>query len=287
MNIAAVVILYNPGNSAIANIRTYYDYVDKVYVFDNTEGGAIIKESLHELLKVEYHHDFENQGIAKRLNTVCEKAIGEQFDWLLTMDQDTRFSEPAISYYFSCFKKFEGKERVGLFGTNFSRTFFESSKECNATEVIKLITSGSLVNLSLFARIGRFDEALFIDAVDYDYCFRAQDAGYSVVQFSNIFILHEVGKEVFRSSIKSFFLIKKTKEIHSPLRCYYMYRNMLYLENKYKNLDNKYFTQIKEYVYSRISVCILYGRDTWTIIKYLKAARKDVKENKMGKIGWK
>lgn len=37
MKIAAVVTLYYQGEEALENISSYYNYVDKIFVFDNTE----------------------------------------------------------------------------------------------------------------------------------------------------------------------------------------------------------------------------------------------------------
>ncbi|GEO10495.1 glycosyltransferase [Segetibacter aerophilus] len=284
MKIAAVVILYHPTEDAISNIKTYYDWVDKLFVIDNTETKSLIQDDLSQLPKVSLFHDFENGGIAKRLNAACRLAIGEQFDWLLTMDQDTSFEVSTISAYLECFNEYKGKEEVAMFGTKFSRHDQPISDDCASVRAEKLITSGSLLNVSLYEKIGGFDEQLFIDGVDYDYCFRAQMAGYPVVQFPNIYIRHTVGNEVYRSSIKTLFLLKKKKEIHSALRCYYMYRNMLYLEEKYKGKDKMYSKQIRGYVLSRVKVTLLYGRNTRKILQYLKLAKSDFKNNRMGKI---
>jgi rhamnosyltransferase len=284
MKIAAVVILYHPTKDAISNIKTYYDYVDKIFVFDNTETKSFIQDDLLQLSKVALFHDFENGGIATRLNTACRMAIREQFHWLLTMDQDTSFEVNAISAYLHCVKAYQVKEAVAMFGTKFSRYNQPVSHDCTSIKAEKLITSGSLLNVSLFEKIGGFDEQLFIDAVDYDYCFRAQMAGYPVVQFSNMYILHTVGNEVYRSSVKTLFLIKKKKEIHSALRCYYMYRNMLYLDEKYKGKDRMYSKQIRGYVLSRIKVTVLYGRNTRKVLQYIQLAKNDFKNNRMGRI---
>jgi rhamnosyltransferase len=284
MKIAAVVILYHPTGDAISNIKTYYDWVDKLFVFDNTETKSLIQGDLLQLPKVHLFHDAKNGGIANRLNAACRLAINEQFDWLLTMDQDTSFEVSTISAYLQCFDQYHRKEEVAMFGTKFSRHDHPISNDCTSTKAEKLITSGSFLNVAVFEKIGGFDEQLFIDGVDYDYCFRAQMAGYSVVQFSNIYIRHTVGNEVYRSSIKTMFLLKKKKEIHSALRCYYMYRNMLYLEEKYKGKDKMYSKQIRGYVLSRIKVTLLYGRNTSKILRYLKLAKSDFKNNRMGKI---
>ncbi|MEP6513330.1 MAG: hypothetical protein ABJA79_05645 [Parafilimonas sp.] len=284
MKIAAVVILYHPTENTVSNIQSYYDYAEKIFVFDNTETESKIQDKLLAFHKIEFHHDFKNEGIAKRLNDACEMAMQNQFEWLLTMDQDSYFSNTAIADYFNCFNNYAPKENIAMFGTKFGRQPEQFSNSCLSTETDELITSGMLVNLSLFKKIGNFDEALFIDAIDKDYCVRASMLGYSGIQFSNIYLTHQLGVEVNRSSIKSFFLLKKQKIIHSPLRCYYMYRNMLYLKDKYKNSNEKFAAKIREYVMANIKTCIFYGRDSLKVFRYLMLAYRDFKRNKMGRI---
>src|SRR4051812_6770106 len=144
MKIAAVVILYNPTETVVANIKSYYDYVDKIFVFDNSEEDSTIKDQLIKLPKIAFRHDFENKGIAKRLNEACALALQEQFGWLLTMDQDTTFGMEAAGKYFDCVNRYQGRERVAMFGTLFSRRSSTGTINCITKEADKLITSGSL-----------------------------------------------------------------------------------------------------------------------------------------------
>ncbi len=283
MRIAAVVILYHPDHSVVSNIKTYYDYIEKIMVFDNTETEPLLKEELLKFQRIEYYHDYKNEGIAKRLNAGAAMSIEQQFDWLLTMDQDSKFSVEAIKNYFRCFGQYENKENVAVFGTRYTRMKKASPEECKPTEIHELITSASLLNLKLYKTIGSFDEALFIDSVDHDYCIRARLKGFSLIKFSNIHILHEVGKQVYKSSVKTLFIFKKKKEIHSPLRCYYMYRNLLYLEKKHKDTTGTIMKTVRKIVINQIKACIFYGRDSWKIIRYLFAAYNDFKMMKMGK----
>ncbi len=283
MRIAAVVILYHPPENVIDNIKSYYNYVERIYVFNNTETASYY--NLSSLSKVHYFHDSQNCGIANRLNTACELSLKDGYEWILTMDQDTKFSEEAISNYFNCLQQYKEKNMVAAFGANFKKESTANPSNCQSEKVDRLITSGMLLNLSAYKKIGGFDESLFIDLVDDEYCIAATKAGYSIVQFPNIYTFHNLGKQVYRASIKSLYLIKKKKQIHSPLRCYYMYRNMLYIKEKYKDSNIKLVKEENKIVTSYIKVCILYGRKTWSVIKYLIAARRDFKNNKMGKIG--
>jgi rhamnosyltransferase len=283
MKIAAAVILYHPTKDAISNIKSYYDWVERIFVFDNSESQSEIKEDLLQLAKVTFHQDLKNEGIPKRLNEACRLALKQGYDWLLTMDQDSHFSPDVIRSYFNCFNNYNEPEKVAMFGPNRSRETSTGTNSCTTKEVNELITSGSLLNLALFSQIGNFDEALFIDLVDNEYCARAHMEGYKIIQFSDIYLVHELGKQVYHASIKSLFLIKKKKEVHSPLRCYYMYRNMLYIEKKFESSNTGFTKRLRKDVLARIKINLLYGRQRQEILKAIETAKEDFKNNKMGK----
>ncbi len=288
MKIAAVVILYHPKAEFISNLKTYYNYVDKIFLFDNSETQSSIKQDLLSLKKAVLFQNFDNEGIAKRLNEGAEKGIENQCQWMLTMDQDSSFSDDAISNYLKCFREYKNKDNVAVFGTGYSRNKKEDAEDCKPTEikiteVNTLITSGMLVNLTLLKQIRGFDEALFIDSVDLDYLIRAHFQGFSIIKFPNINLLHELGISVYRSSIKSFFIIKKKKIIHSPLRCYYIYRNILYLESKYKKAGFQ-LVNLKKNQLHFLKVNFFYGRNSLKLFQYLSLARRDFKNGRMGKI---
>ena len=284
MKIAAVVILYHPTDSTLQNIESYSEVISKTYVFDNTEEGALIRDKLSALPGIEYHHNGKNEGLPKRLNEAAHLAIKDGFDWLLTMDQDSNFSKGLFTKYASCCDGFYGKEEVAMFGTTYEKSETTPVEICQFTAVENLITSGTLLNLSLFKKVGNFDEALFIDCVDHDYSIRSILQGYFVIRFSNVFLTHALGKEVYKSSIKTLFMVKKKKEIHSPVRCYYMFRNMLYLTKKFKTENIPQVKQLKKDVLSRIKKAFLYGRNSTAIVFYLNKAYKDYKKMRMGKL---
>ncbi|MEP7144842.1 MAG: glycosyltransferase [Ferruginibacter sp.] len=283
MNIAAVVILYHPGVETVANIDTYCNQVEKVYVFDNTEQVSIIKEML--LLKpgLLYFHDGKNEGIAARLNTAAQMAVAQGYEWLLMMDQDSSFTPLMIDNYLSCFNQYKNSEPVVMFGVNFEQDFQPAIAGCNPVFTNELITSGTLLNLSKFKKIGLFDENLFIDGVDHEYAIRSLLAGYKMIQFPHIQLSHQLGTLVKRASIKTLFLVKKVKKLHAPLRCYYIYRNNLYLQKKYKNINLVDMQKLNKIAQSTITTNFFYGRNVLKLIHYLLLAKKDFRNNKMGK----
>lgn len=284
MKIAAVVTLYYPGEETLVNIKSYYDYVSKIFVFDNTEKKCALYNSLYSLSKINYHHDGQNEGIAKRLNAAATMAINEGYDWLLMMDQDSSFLLPMIENYLICLKNYIPKNDVALFGINHEVQIKVAEIPCKPVFSEELITSGSLLNLSLFNEVGLFNENLFIDAVDYEYTIRILLAGYNIIQFPNIQLNHQIGTLLKRASIKTLFLVKKEKKVHSPLRCYYMYRNNLYLQYKYKNTKVGYLKKLEIMVSSEIMRTLYYGRNLKQLIYYILKAKKDFKNNRMGKL---
>ena len=88
-----------------------------------------------------------------------------------------------------------------------------------------LISSGMLVPVVAFEDIGYFDERLFIDYVDHDWCWRANSKGYICCMDMSIKIKHKVGKK----SIKFFGL---PFIISSPNRYYFQYRNSIWLQKR-------------------------------------------------------
>src|SRR5438093_1776942 len=180
-NIAAIVILYYTDEQVSERIFTYLPAIPKLYIIDNSEKSLPVLQKLTSSEKIRFIHDGENKGIAKRLNDVIEIAISEGYEWLMTMDQDSFFEEEHLPAYFSCIEKFEGNNQVGMFGVDFEGTA-NIAADCTWQEITHLITSGSVVNLGLFNAIGKFDELLFIDEVDHEYCLRAIVKGYKIIK---------------------------------------------------------------------------------------------------------
>lgn len=281
-NFAACVILYNPKKEDIANILTYVNKVKKVYVFDNTEGKS--NEILFQNFEnVSYFWDNENKGIAIRLNEGCKKAIPDNFEYLLTMDQDSSFIEENIDQYFNAILNFEEKEKVAVYGLEYAANdISDTTPEYN--EVDHLITSASIVNLKLYHEIGGFDENLFIDGVDIEYCYSALSKGFKNIKFGRIFFNHTLGIRTKRGSVFTLYLFKKYVSVHSSLRVYYMHRNMLYIKNKYGKLLPEIIHKFVKNQKHHISKNIKYSNEFFTVLKYKRKAFDDYKNNKMGKI---
>ena len=281
MKIAAVVILYNPSGEVVKNIQSYASAIDKLFVVDNSAKPVrLIQDSFIGKPNLVYLHDGENRGIALRLNQVIQLAKDE-YDWLLTMDQDSCFSSLTFFHYINCVGKFEQKEKVSMFGINHSEKI-TIGDSCNCVFVKHLITSGSILNLKTESEIGGFDENLFIDEVDFEYCLRSVLKGFQVFQFTNIFLEHNLGETVHRRSFKTTKL--SSRVLHSPQRLYYMTRNFLYVEAKYKSAFPSEIKERKKNLMNRIKNNLLYQKQRLTVLKYVMKGFGDYRKKRMGKL---
>ena len=237
MNIAGVVILYHPDIKQLSeNINTYVLGLKQLYIYDNSEiqtpGIEAALNNLHPCIKYQFFNN--NEGIAKRLNQAVEAAMQTQYDYFLTMDQDSSFKPGDFEKYKSLIQK-EEYTKVAQFGINCQPQITMSSEQ--PQEALTLITSGSILNLSLIKKVGDFNEDLFIDFVDAEFSYRVVQHGLINLMFSNIQLNHALGNLVSGRSLLTF---KKTlRIIHAPIRAFYITRNGLFLLFKHKGLSEE------------------------------------------------
>jgi len=237
MNIAGVVILYHPDIKQLSeNINTYVLGLKQLYIYDNSEiqtpGIEAALHNLHPCIKYQFFNN--NEGIAKRLNQAVEAAMQTQYDYLLTMDQDSSFKPGDFEKYKSLIQK-EEYTKVAQFGINCQPQITISSEQ--PQEALTLITSGSILNLSLIKKVGEFNEDLFIDFVDAEFSYRVVQHGLINLMFSNILLNHALGKLVLGKSLMTF--KKSLRIIHAPIRAFYITRNGLFLLFKHKGLSEE------------------------------------------------
>jgi rhamnosyltransferase len=93
----------------------------------------------------------------------------------------------------------------------------------------------NLVHLPSWQAIGPFDESLFIDGVDHDYCLRARLGGYGVYEWPQSRLSHALGDlHPLPSWLFALHRHKKSGiSFHKPYREYFEFRNNLWLLRRY------------------------------------------------------
>jgi len=101
---------------------------------------------------------------------------------------------------------------------------------------------------------GSFMDDLFIDLVDFDYCWTVLEHGYKILQVNSVVLYHELGHS---RKVK---LFGKEEAVfnHPPIRSYYMSRSNVIVGRKHKRLNQCMRWQAK-----RTLLINLYERNRW------------------------
>src|SRR5690606_2778062 len=183
--------------------------------------------------------------------------------------------------YFSAIKSYPSIEDVGIFGPEIIG-YNETSNpgNINFAEETILITSGNLLNIKAWEKIGGFDEKLFIDEVDHDFCVRAKLSGFKIMKVKGTFLHHNLGNVIYIQ--KNGNLRKKT--IHQPFRMYYIIRNGLYFIKKYKKVFPELCRKRKKILLVTVKNNIIYNPGRLKVIYYILLGGIHFYLNSFGKI---
>lgn len=252
----AGVVLYNPDiNRLIENYKTISKQVDDIiFVDNNSDNFKEINDEFHGVPNVRIIKNKENKGIATALNQICQEAKNLKYEWVYLLDQDSISSTSIISSY----SKNLSNERVALLSPyiiDTNKTSIEEYQQLRITGVTEVdwaITAGSMIRLDVWELVGKFDEELFIDAVDIDYSIRLKVNGFQQLRVNYDYILQEVGKaeptfiiRPHRDNAGKWTLKRYYRSNHSDLRQYYMVRNNIILTKRYR----KYKSSCKGYLF--------------------------------------
>ena len=220
----AVVVSYNGGSTIRACVEAVSPQVGHVLIVDNgSEPNTLaILDGLERRRAVSVRRLSVNHGIGYALNLGIAEAISRGFSWLITLDQDSVPDPGMIRAYEAAI------ERHPNFQCLVPR-LEDGPRGAEPERVVSsAITSGNLVRLDVFDRIGRYDDKLFIDSVDFDFSLRLRRAGLLIHQISSAEMRHSVGDptKVPRS-------LRRYYAQHAPVRRYYMTRNFLYLAERH------------------------------------------------------
>lgn len=276
--IAAVVVLFNPDKNIVKNINSYIDFVEKIYLVDNSNfSNENLFKDLPFKHKLQYVLNNGNLGIAKALNIGCEFAVKHGMKWVLTMDQDSIFINLNDGIINQIYKMKD--ESVALYYPNYLIDGIIYDKYIKEKDnPIVAMTSGNLINLIIYEKVNGFEDKLFIDYVDVDYCLKLKKNGYKIQNLPAATLKHELGN----SNYKSFFSFTVIVTNHSSLRRYYITRNRLYVTKKYRYISNVFYQTEKRVFINDILKIIFFEEDKFSKIKSIIKGYLDYKNNKYG-----
>ena len=233
----AILVTYRPDLSDLdALIAALVPQVAALVVVDNGSGpshadGLRARFAPEQLpIPVRLICQPDNMGLGHGLNTGIAAARTLAAARVLLLDQD---SVPAPAMVAALCAALDASRRRGDRPAAVGPVYHEPHRpgpspfggaagRPGPIETAALITSGLLLPLDVFDKVGPFDETLFVDLTDTEWCFRARAAGLRCFGVPQARMTHRIGDTVLR-------LARRNMSVHTPLRNYYQIRNALAL----------------------------------------------------------
>ena len=224
-DVLAVVVSYNGLDRITHTVHALKGQVRCIHIVDN--GSDADSQRVLETLQREPGVTLErlgnNRGVGHALNRGVQRAKQIGCAWLLTMDQDSVVDGCLMEAYRAALK--QDPHMVCLTPRIIGRT---RKKDMAGGVISYAITSGNLVRVTIFDQIGLYDEGFFVDCIDFDFCLRLRRTGHTVHRVQAALMRHQLGDPVdVPTPIRPYYAL------HSPVRRYYMYRNFMYMAERY------------------------------------------------------
>lgn len=241
----ALIVCYYPDYDVLCRlISTIIHSFDRVMLLDN--GGtdvSAVSDAIDssKLVMVQFP---DNLGLGGALNRGFALACESNAEYIVTFDQDSiplpDHAQKLLGEYLRI-KAFDkdiaaiGPTIIDNRDRSYVYKFIEIIDEKPSdslraipptrkeVRVLVMVQSGMLIPVSTWKNVAKYDEHLFIEFVDTDWCYRVNDAGFSIYGTYVISMYHEVSdgapKKFFGFSLLTY----------SPIRRYYFFRNVIYM----------------------------------------------------------
>jgi len=206
-----------------------------------------------------------NFGIAFAQNIGIRYSLDKGADFIITTDQDSRYPVDYVETMYNLYSEYNTQYNIACLAPSYSNfvindsvlpyvyfdNFLLKSSRAFIGDIAfpsHVISSGMFIPVNVFYEVGFMNEDLFIDWVDTEWCWRALDKNYKIIQTNRITLSHYLGNATI------VFLNYKFSS-HRINRYYYSFRNSIYLFLYSNNISIKYryflFTKIfKIFIFS-------------------------------------
>lgn len=249
-NSVIVIVTYNPGSNLKVALERYQALAKRVIIVDN--GSTNFPEL--KGTEIDIVSSKVNKGIAWGLNEGIRKALPYTPEWIISFDQDSIPAWNIWDIYNDTLSQYHGSKPIGLMCGSFGLKSDTASLPTKWDESLILITSGMAHHVSVFDKVGLYNEEMFIDNVDFEYVMRTQLAGFATLHIQNDVIHHTIGTPLVRKFGP--FLIESSN--HDAFRRYYQGRNLIYLTRRFFFHFPLQLLNLNYYFFCKILPRILY-----------------------------
>lgn len=246
----AIIVTYNPPPGLADRIRAVLEQVAAVVIVDNGSAQPLDLDGLHAFDQERIHLRLlqKNIGLASALNHGIEQAARMGASWTLLLDHDS-CPQPGMVQYMQAAIDAQRERQVAIAVPRIAYAHpeircrwpasargqrlwfhFVYAARMQAPQPVDLaIGSGMLLNIDAWKQLGRFDDALFIDLVDTEFCLRARASDFDVIAVPDAVLTHALGNVCMRS----LFGRPVFPTHHSAFRHYHLSRNRIVLARRF------------------------------------------------------
>ncbi len=225
--LAIVVTAYRPGADFFERFASAIAFCDCFIVVDNTPGGHAFGH-VEQPARVQILQDGQNKGLGCALNIGIDAARRAQAEMVILFDQDSSPDAALLRRLLDALAdatRAHG-ERVAI-GPRLHDDAAGPPVPMGHTlkPLTCLPTSGMLFQLTAVRADHRFTEELFLDFVDFDWCWRLGKQGWRFFRAMDIVMPHRLGLAQRR-------LLGLTYHVPAPYRHYFQFRDTLRLTTR-------------------------------------------------------
>jgi rhamnosyltransferase len=231
MNSIAIVVTYQPELKRLKKlVYSLQEQKINVVIVDNSIESIDVFPEIADVTIITNNNNF---GIAKAQNIGINYALEKHAEFICFFDQDSQipsnFAEGMIHnrdhnsnavYFPLVIDEISGEELPSFKLNKLGLPKKVFSKEQKDEFLVDLaISSGTVVTAQTFLLVGCMNEDLFIDLVDFEWCFKCLKFNVPITCVTAVIMKHSIG-------------LKKgpvTGTIHNPFRSYYKQRNPFFL----------------------------------------------------------
>lgn len=242
----AIVVTYQPELTALLKLLGQLNKATDFIVIDNgSEQIARLQESITVYQRcLELRQLDQNLGLARALNIGIEWARERGYQFVFLFDQDSSLCDLFVPSMVSAWRQVNDLSERGVAALGpriinpqtmrqtpfklFNRVLLRSNRHFRGSSshfiADFLITSGTLLAMEHYPRIGGMKDSYFIDNVDLEWCFRAKSLGFDLVGTDDAVLYHAIGERSTNPLVRAGIMAQ-----HNPSRTYYSSRNRTHL----------------------------------------------------------
>jgi rhamnosyltransferase len=261
--VAACVVSYNPGPEVRGVLCSVLPQVSTVFVIDNASNkeSTLALEGLCAQLGATLVANEENIGVAGAYNQAAKVAVSQGYEWMLLLDQDSVAPVGLVSQLMCGVDRWRGTRLSAVVcptSIESEHTVHKSADPGADTPVKTCLNAGSMVRLAAWEAVGGYDEGLFVDYVDFDFCFRCRRRGWEIIQVGGAVMVHTSG-----TPTRHRILWTRPVTWNRPApRRYYIARNRILFYRKYWRFDTRWVLRDVCYALKEMALLVLFESST-------------------------